>query len=545
QKKEGEKLSRMLMTIVKKAMTSGNPPLWRAYLELMQWTELSSIDNFPITQIIDESLARDMSTVPMRKIVVVKRNEAMHCAELFVENEWKKNCPIHVITDSEEDAARFYKRACVLWPQINTQLNWRGKKFGWVKSEPWIAIGTRKYFTSTRDQIGDRSKVAAVFVHAESVIDDLSPQCVEFEKDNIDEFLVHLFVMASVTVKRVREIERANLKSTEMLADLMKTWPTVYQVLKEDEIRKILEESFIPSELSMNEPPLLSEKLRMYARHAVRMTMDKSMIPTQLQKHVENNAAAYVNSAFHALEAMILGEDYIVYLERSNDSISQRVSLQTNARSEFALQQFVELKHGLEMTEHRIAKAMRDRREYFKGYNRALLLLRSNPCRYQTSIDNFTPFGTSVDISRMSPHLTPHNECKNEQEFPVFVAETAKSLIDHLVIVVCPTLALLHTTVVCLRSCIDRPVAICETTRGISIEMEKRGEEHEKESLPVVCTTAAYFMNWTSMPHAKIPLKILTGNESDNHFLVRKACDLVDVADVVNVYLWGKHSKEV
>ncbi|KAF8383993.1 hypothetical protein PRIPAC_73135 [Pristionchus pacificus] len=516
----GQRQARRLREVVQLSIHQVDGKVDRATEELLDWTELYSIEPLQ-SQVIDRFAIDDQQHASKR--IFVKWNETFSAAEEFLDKEIAKNCQVHVIFGNEDDAARFYIRIFDRYCSNRILLNWRGKEYRDCDSSenPSITIGSLNYFS--RISKVDRNTTSVVVLHAEQTLAATFVNC--FEEESLDRFLSELFVLTTITVHHFHEIEECLKENQDNLTELIQSWPREYQVFDQDTlINKWKHYCMSYGNEARN---AFIEHIRKYSEIWIAQRMIKEYEgPPKLIEYVRHNCSRFVRSAIVARIAK-LGDAYVIYSERSSDKLALRIRLTRQLNEDFGLLQFLELRHGCEMTPYKI-KCGSILHSCFENYERMLIIERCNP--FRSDEGNLNSLKMSKPISVPVPEKIDHFDLPFES-FPSKVCKYAQGWQDYnyLIIVVCCNMRLLNNSIHHLRA-INANVSFCETPLGLLNESSKNRSE-----TVVVCTTSACFEGWKFLPRTREYIKIIIGHHKNDTSSLEDAYDLAKAQEILSI----------
>ncbi|GMR32980.1 hypothetical protein PMAYCL1PPCAC_03175 [Pristionchus mayeri] len=436
------------------------------------------------------------STIPSIERIEIARKYSIGSfseAEAFLDREIGRDGRIKVIIGNEDDAARFYKRICAQYSSYGVQLNWREKAYGRLNS-PKIEIGSVEYFVSKYSESRGKIPVSAVFLHAEQKLEDSYDS--RFEPGSWDNFIEELFVVTSITMEHYKELLEKSVNDSANLTKLIRSWPSEYQVFGERLVIDLWNKLF-----SMYSSPdrerEFERSMDVYAKQLIKSKMKQFEVPPNCQRFKDENLSKFVCSARVARKCE-LGRDYVVYSERSSGSLRLRIRLKKQLSPAFGLLQFLELRHGCEMTPYRVSKGIISPADLvhvsrelllnqlqLKSFDRVLIIQRSSPFRSHTELKK--RFDIQNVFSRHD-NIFPMHFTTSSPQFPITVATEAAMYSDYLILVVCSTSSLLLDVVERLKKAANTTVCICETPLVVLNESSKN-----HIGTFVACTTSVCF----------------------------------------------------
>ncbi|GMT32722.1 hypothetical protein PFISCL1PPCAC_24019, partial [Pristionchus fissidentatus] len=237
---DGSQLCLKLKTMVEHVVFQNVSQAESLCAEILDAIELGTVEDYPTPREAGIPVEVSMAEKSRKSAIVVDRNDAVLCADTFISNILQTDSRIHVIVGDENDVVKYYKHISRLHSNRGVQGVWNDKKFGGQIS-PRIIIGTLNYFTTRDPDRKDRSRITAVFLHADDLPEQWQMYPIDFESGNLDAFLVELFVLTTVTLEHVQEIEVQSIQSENDLRRIMKCWPSEHQVLEESKILSALQ----------------------------------------------------------------------------------------------------------------------------------------------------------------------------------------------------------------------------------------------------------------------------------------------------------------
>ncbi|GMS97365.1 hypothetical protein PENTCL1PPCAC_19540 [Pristionchus entomophagus] len=512
---EGARQARRLKDMIWKAIHTTIDEANIDCEKMVNWIELYSVPHSPIRKTYPSY--KDLEH--KRNIVKVHRIDAFSEAAAFIERETAHSI-IHVIVGDEDSGARFYISIFDRFKGI--LLKWRNKMYG-EQYKPKIVIATRAYFASEDTGINNREAISSVFLHTETIMDE--PFNSDFERGSLNDYLREVFVLTEITMKHYKEIQHCIKHHCGNLLKLIKSWPSEKQILDDTEIMTMWNYHCD----DRNQPDFI-DNLLAYIEKSIEAHAYLNNVQQNFSGYVTNHGATFVQSSITAL-SLELGQDYVVYSERSSSALTLKVRMKKSIDQGFGMQQFLEMRHGCVVTPYRILKAEESIAAVIQSYNNVLIVQRSNP---YTSLPSFLKSGEIIisQIVERCQDEPPKFVTMTIEEFPCFVSTATREHNSSLLIVVCPTTELMNEINIKMKA-EGKHACICETPLGVTNESGK----NTSETL-VVCTTSACFEGWQFLPHLRVHIKIIVFHHANDYHSLKVAYYLADSTEIENVCVY-------
>ncbi|GMT32728.1 hypothetical protein PFISCL1PPCAC_24025, partial [Pristionchus fissidentatus] len=234
----------------------------------------------------------------------------------------------------------------------------------------------------------------------------------------------------------------------------------------------------------------------------------------------------FVKNAFLA-HSLKLGEDYVVR-SRHYGVLSLEVRLKSRINKEHGLLQFLELRHGCSLSSYRVRHHEGTISDLLESYGGVRMVLRENHFRTRFHLQN-----VKMNIIALRSPQRPFFTSHSEHNFPFYVSNTVEKLSDHLVVVVCPTIDTLKSTVALLSAIDSVVVSISESPLGVTQEIKKNLDG----KTIVVCTTTAYFESWNHIPQPAAHVKLIVGTHSEESASRKKAHELANLSEIEDIFV--------